>query len=138
MHHDGKLYYVANRILNCIDAATGKRLYQGRLSGASAARAEAPAAAEEGERRPPGGGRGRGGGGQDYSSPVIAGGKLYYVARNGETHVFKLGDTFQQLATNRVTDAVEDFSATPAFGGGAIFLRSNKHVYCVADDAATK
>ncbi len=45
------------------------------------------------------GGRGGGMGGMDYSSPVVGDGKLYFVARNGEIFVVKLGSEFQQLAS---------------------------------------
>lgn len=132
---DGRIYFVSNRVASCLDAKTGSRIFQGRLGGTSTA-----AAPEDGEpRRRPGGGGGRGGrGGQDYSSPVAADGKLYFVTRNGETHVLKLGDKFEQLATNRVTEDTEDFSASPAISNGAIFLRSSRHLYCVAEKAGTK
>ncbi len=85
---------------------------------------------------PGGGGRGgRGGGGfgsTDYASPVIADGKLYFVARNGETYVIEAGKEFKQIAVNRVTTENEEFSATPAISNGEIFLRSSKHLYCVS------
>ena len=71
-------------------------------------------------------------GGQDYASPVVADGKLYFTARSGDVYVLKLGPEFQQLAVNRVTQDTEDFSATPAVSAGELFLRSNKHLYCVA------
>ncbi len=157
---DGKLYYVSSRVATCVDASTGTRIYQGRLGGGSTAVAPFD---DEALRRPPGrgpggggpgggapgggrggpggGGGGRGGGGmggQDYSSPVVADGKLYYVSRNGETHVIKLGDKFELLATNRVTEDAEDFSATPAVSNGALFIRSSKHLYCVAEGATPK
>jgi len=136
----GKLYFVSNRVATCVDAATGTRIYQGRLGGGGGS-TEAPPE-NNGERRPPGRGPGGGGpggpgggrgGGQDYSSPVVADGKLYYVSRNGDAHVIKLGDKFEQLATNRVTDESEDFSATPAISDGALFIRSSKHLYCIAE-----
>lgn len=149
---DGKLYFVSSKIATCVDVKTGKRIYQGRLGGGTD-----PIPQDEGnERRPagggPGGGRGgsggqggrggRGGGGgrggQDYSSPVVADGKLYWIARNGEAHVLKLGDKFEQIATNKVTDEVEDFSATPAIADGNIFIRSSKHLYCIAETAPAK
>ncbi len=63
---------------------------------------------------------------------------MYYVARNGEAHVIKLGDKFEQLATNRVTEDTEDFSATPAISDGALYIRSSKHLYCIAEDAKSK
>ena len=72
-------------------------------------------------------------GGQDYSSPVIADGKLYYITRGGEVYVVKLGPEFAQLAVNRLTDESEDFSATPAVSDGQLFIRSSKYVYCIAE-----
>ncbi len=87
---------------------------------------------------PPGGGRGgRGGGGGgfgsiDYGSPVLADGKIYFTARNGETYVLAAGKEFNQLAVNRVTNETEEFSATPAISNGEIFLRSNKNLYCIS------
>lgn len=128
---DDKLYFVSNRVATCVDAKTGSRIYQGRLSGGLAASESGEAGQRQSGGRGPGG-RGGGGGGQDYSSPVAADGKLFFVARNGETHVMKLGDQFELLATNRVSEEAEDFSATPAISQGAIFIRSSKHLYCIA------
>lgn len=59
-------------------------------------------------------------------------GKIYYVSRGGDIHVIKAADKFEQLATNRLTSETEDFSATPAISSGQIFVRSNKHLYCVS------
>jgi len=124
-----KLYFVSNKVASCVDAKTGTRVFQGRLSGGSAPAAAAPATA--GAPRRGRGGAGGGRGGQDYSSPVAADGKLYFVARNGDVFVTKLGDKFELLATNKVTQDSEDFSATPAVDHGALFLRSSKHLYCI-------
>lgn len=81
-----------------------------------------------------GGGRGgRGGmGGTDYSSPVLGDGKIFYVTRGGDIHVIKPSETFEKLATNKLTADQEEFSATPAISNGQIFFRSNKHLYCVS------
>lgn len=124
---DGKMYFISGKIINCVDNATGQEIFQARLNSKSSA-AQPPAGGGPG-----GGGRGgRGGmGGQDYSSPVIGDGKLYYVARNGEIFVVKLGSAFEQLASNRLTSETEDFSATPAISDNQIFIRSSKHLYCV-------
>lgn len=149
---DNKLYFVSNKVATCVDAKTGTKIYQGRLGGGAA-----PIAPDDGGGRRPGGpggggpggggpggfgGGGRGGrgggGGQDYSSPVVADNKMYFVARNGDAHVIKLGDKFEQLATNRVTDEAEDFSASPAISDGAIYIRSSKHLYCIAEDSKNK
>jgi outer membrane protein assembly factor BamB len=88
----------------------------------------------------PGGGRGGPGGGRsgyggDYASPVVADGKMYFVNRAGDIYVLEAGTEFNQLAVNRVTsDTSELFGATPAISDGAIFIRSDKHLYCVSQD----
>ena len=67
----------------------------------------------------------------DYSSPVIADDKLYYVRKSGEMLVFDATGEFTNLASNRVTTENEEFSSTPAITDGQIFLRSNKTLYCI-------
>lgn len=140
---DNRLLYINSRIVTCLNAEDGKELYKGRLpAGQDAPAASTPGrdANATGERRGEnggGGGRGRGGrggggmGGQDYGSPIAADGKIFYVTRNGEMHVLKEGDTFEHLATNRVTHESEDFSSTPAISDGQIFVRSSKALYCI-------
>ena len=80
---------------------------------------------------PPGKREARGGG--DYSSPVIADGKLYYLKGNGETYVLGIGEKFEQLAVHRLTEDSETFGGTPAVSNGRLFIRSDKHLYCVAE-----
>lgn len=70
-------------------------------------------------------------GGQDYSSPIIAGGKIYFVRRNGEAYVFATGREFKQLAVNKFPGEA-DYSATPAASDGQLFIRSSKKLYCIA------
>ncbi len=92
---DGKLYFISNKVINCVDAATGKEIFQARLnSKGGAAQAQpndAPGAGGNGGgfgggdgggfggRGGARGGRGGGMGGMDYSSPVVGDGKLYFV-----------------------------------------------------------
>lgn len=84
-----------------------------------------------------GGRGGRGGmGGQDYSSPVAANGKLYFVARSGLTSVLALGPDYRMLAQNQFKGD-SNFSGSPAISDGELFIRSNKYLYCVAETAAT-
>jgi len=123
--HDGRLYWVSSKIANCIDAATGERVYQERLSSPGGT----PSAGESNDRSSRGGGRGRGG--QDYSSPIAAGDVMYYVTRSGDAYVVQLGAEFKQLAVNRIADG-GDFSATPAISDGDLFIRSSKNLYCFA------
>ena len=70
-------------------------------------------------------------GGQDYSSPVLADGKVYYVTRSGDGIVVKLGEQPEQLATNCFESDTSDYSATPAISNGQLFIRSNQFLYCV-------
>ena len=145
--HEGKIYFLSAGIANCIDAATGKKIYQERLAGNGAGDSAAggneanpgnpprqggPGEGAPGQRGPGRRGGGGGRGGQDYSSPVVAAGKLYYVSRAGEAYVIKLGETYEKLAVNRVTTDREDFSGTPALSRGELVLRSDKHLYCIA------
>ena len=154
--YDGRLYLLSSGMAKCISAADGKEIFQARLQAGAAG--EGPGSGAPGGRgpgaggpagggggpggfggggQPPGGGGrgGRGGGGGfniDYSSPVLGDGKIYYVTRGGDIHVIKAGDTFEKLATNRLTSESEEFSATPAISDGQIFFRSSKHLYCVS------
>ncbi len=123
--HEGRIYFFSGSVAGCNDAKTGKKVFQGRLEGGASGSED-------------GGGRsrfGRGGGGSDYSSPVIADGKVYYVQGSGTCYVLKTGDKFEQLAANSVTTDRESFGATPAISNGEIFLRSSKHLYCVSEVA---
>lgn len=69
----------------------------------------------------------------DYASAVAASGHIYYVKSSGETFVIKAGDEFELVSTNKFTSESENFSGTPAISDGQIFVRSDKHLYCVAD-----
>ena len=71
-------------------------------------------------------------GGQSYSSPVVADGNMFYVNRSGEATVIKLGDEFEQLATNKFAEDSSDYHGTPAISDGQLFIRSNAFLYCVA------
>jgi outer membrane protein assembly factor BamB len=122
----GRLYWVNGRIANSVDAATGKQVYQTRMGGGPATPEPAPSSG----RRPGGGFGGRGG--QDYSSPVLADGKIYWLARSGEAFVYSAGPEFQLLAQNRFASDDGDFSGTPAISDGELFIRSSKYLYCVA------
>ena len=153
---DGRLYIISSRTLTCLDAQSHDKIFEGRFKNA-AGEAAAPAGGGPGAGGPgaggpggggpggpggfggggPGGGGrgGRGGGGfgsTDYASPIIADGKLYFITRSGEMYVFEAGKEFKQLAVNKLTSEAEEFSATPAVSDGELFIRSNKHLYCVS------
>jgi outer membrane protein assembly factor BamB len=63
------------------------------------------------------------------ASPVIADGKLYVAKEGGDTSVVQLGDTPKILANNSLK---ETLLATPAIAKGAIYLRTDNHLFCIA------
>lgn len=64
-----------------------------------------------------------------YASPVAAAGRIYFVGRSGTTLVLEAGDSFRVLATNSIGEPVD---ASPAIVGRDLFLRSNRHVFCIS------
>ena len=129
---EGRLYWVSSRSANCIEAGSGKQVYQTRLSGGSVAAQPGPGSGPRPGGRFGGWGGRRGRGGQDYSSPVIANGRVYYLARSGDAFVYSVGPDFKLLAQNRFASDDGDFSSTPAISDGQLFIRSSKYLYCVA------
>ena len=141
--HDGLMYYVNSGVANAIDVKTGKRVHQARLKGHHESKDEEHGSKKDrdgrGDRNDRGGRFGGrfgggpfGGGGQDYSSPIIADGKLYYARRGGDVFVLKLGKEFAQIAVNRFESAKGDFNSTPAVSNGDLFIRSERTLYCVS------
>lgn len=65
-----------------------------------------------------------------YASPVAAGGLVYLTDRNGTTVVIKDSATFEIVATNSVDETVD---ATPAPVDRELFIRGEKHLFCIAE-----
>lgn len=106
--HARRLYWVNDRgIAYCVDAVSGKTLYEERL-------------------------RSEGGRASFYASIVLAGDRLYAVSRTAGTFVLAVGPEFRQLAQNRFASDTSDFNGSPAVSNGELFLRSNRYLYCVA------
>jgi outer membrane protein assembly factor BamB len=66
-----------------------------------------------------------------YASPVAAGGRVYVTDRGGITLVLSHDDDPEILAANRLGDR---FSASAAIAGSEIYLRGERHLYCIARD----
>jgi len=64
-----------------------------------------------------------------YASPVGAAGRIYLVGRGGTTLVLKQSDQLEVLATNVLDEPID---ASPAIVDKEIFLRGEKHLYCIA------
>jgi outer membrane protein assembly factor BamB len=102
LYYEGRVYAVNTAgVLNCADAASGKTLWQERLKGKS---------------------------NQYWGSPIVADGKLYAVDEGGTTTVVQIGPQPIVLASNPLNETI---LATPAISGGAIYLRSDQHLYCI-------
>jgi len=100
---DGVLYFLKTNsgLLSAFDAKTGKPHYQNRrLEGLP----------------------------NVFSSPVSAGGRIYFTGREGATLVMKSGPAFEVLATNHLDDG---FDASPALVDGDIYMRGYKYLYAI-------
>ena len=65
-------------------------------------------------------------GGNYSASPVFADGRIYFQSEEGVTTVIPPGRQFGRLATNRLDGST---LASMAIAGGAIFIRSDSHLY---------
>ncbi|MFO0969034.1 MAG: PQQ-binding-like beta-propeller repeat protein [Gemmataceae bacterium] len=100
--HKGRLYFASEGggLLYCVDAASGKVIYEEREPRADAV----------------------------YASPILADGKLYYLTRTGATLVVAAGPEMKVLATNDLRDRGA-FNASPAVMGNRLLIRSDKYLY---------
>ncbi|OGV53292.1 MAG: hypothetical protein A2X45_17055 [Lentisphaerae bacterium GWF2_50_93] len=76
--------------------------------------------------------------GQIYASPVVAGGKLYLINRDGAAVILKADKTLEVLGKASFGEPVD---ATPAVSGGCLYVRTLKKLICIApagDVAAPK
>jgi outer membrane protein assembly factor BamB len=91
-------------IAECFELTSGKSVWTERLSGT-------------------------GGSGACWSSPVLAGDRLYVANRNADVFVLKAAPTFNLLAVNSIGG--EPMSASLAVSDGEIFIRTHKHLWCI-------
>ena len=102
---DGRYYAVTDRgFISCWDAATGEAHYV--------------------EQRLPRGSTLK-------SSPVAAGGYLYVPTEAGDVHLIPLGDEYTVATTNSLAD--QFFVSSPVVSRGELFLRSQTHLFCIAE-----
>lgn len=65
-----------------------------------------------------------------YASPIAAGGHVYITGRSGTTVVIKDGEKLEVVATNSVDEGVD---ATPAPVDNELFIRGERHLFCIAE-----
>lgn len=63
-----------------------------------------------------------------YASPVIAEGKVYLIDKQGIMHIFKADKEFVSIAELPLG---EGSVCTPAFSDGRIYIRGEKHLFCI-------
>jgi outer membrane protein assembly factor BamB len=67
-----------------------------------------------------------------WASPVAADGKVYVVNEEGLTTVIEVGEKQRVVSRNSLGETI---LATPALADGAIYLRSDQHLYCIKEKA---
>jgi len=68
--------------------------------------------------------------GLQYSSPVLADGLVYMPNDEGVITVIKPGPKFEYIAKNPIG---ERMNASPAISNGKIYLRGDKHLFCIGN-----
>ena len=67
-------------------------------------------------------------GGTFRSSPVAGAGNIYFTSLEGYVTVVKAGPNFERPVRNHLGEGLR---ASPAIAGGEIFLRGEKHLFCI-------
>ena len=65
-----------------------------------------------------------------YSSPMMVDGKIYLIDMQGIMHIFKAEKEFVLVGESALD---EDCMTTPAFTDGQIYIRGNKHLFCIGE-----
>ena len=66
------------------------------------------------------------------SSPVLIDGKVYAASEQGDVFVFAASPTFKLLARNNLEETIR---ATPAVADGGLFIRGQRHLFCIGKRA---
>ncbi|MCB1203488.1 MAG: PQQ-binding-like beta-propeller repeat protein, partial [Verrucomicrobiae bacterium] len=88
-------------IVTCLDAASGKELWKGRVPGVE---------------------------GPCMGSPVSDGKSIFCADESGNVHAIAVGDSLRSLGKNALGDLCR---STPAFGDGALFVRTFHRIVAV-------
>jgi outer membrane protein assembly factor BamB len=105
VNHDGHLYWASEprQYVYCVKADKGTVVYEHMMKPNS---------------------------GTIYASPLVADGKIYYVARTGGVYVLEASPKYKLLAHNRLPDG-SNFDASPVADRGQLLLRSDRYLYCI-------
>jgi outer membrane protein assembly factor BamB len=98
---NGLIYTIDSKNnLSCLDAKTGTSIYTKRLTG------------------------------KYNSSPVYAGGRIYFTSTNGETLIIREGKKLEIISRNKLKG---DVFATPALVNNSIIIRAGTNLYCIGN-----
>ena len=102
--HDGHLYFMNDNreIAYCLSAETGEVVYEQRVNRA----------------------------GQVYASALLAGGRIYYLTREGRTIVVPAAPKFEELGRSDLRDGGQ-FNGSFAVDGGRLLVRSDRYLYAI-------
>ena len=105
--HNGHIYQVNMMgFAECRELQTGRTVWEERLTGTGARNAS-------------------------WSAPVLAGERLYLPNKNADVFVLRASPRFECLATNSIGG--EPMNASLAVSDGEIFLRTDKHLWCIGE-----
>lgn len=65
-----------------------------------------------------------------YSSPMLADGKIFVFDLEGQAYIFMPGREVRLIASPKLGEKV---FATPVFADGRIYIRGNRHLYCIGE-----
>jgi outer membrane protein assembly factor BamB len=74
-------------------------------------------------------------GGNHSASPVSAEGRIYLISDEGDTTIIEAGPEFKVLAKNSLLEKVQ---ASMAVSGRRLFIRTEKHLYCIGERALNR
>jgi outer membrane protein assembly factor BamB len=66
--------------------------------------------------------------GEEHASLISAAGQVYFLNDKGVMNVVKIGPQFERVAQNEIG---EKCFASPALSNGQLFLRGDKHLFCI-------
>ncbi|HMP82342.1 MAG TPA: PQQ-binding-like beta-propeller repeat protein [Verrucomicrobiota bacterium] len=99
---NGRVYLMRDRgEVECLDPATGKTIWTGAFPKTSA---------------------------NFYSSPVLAGGKLYAIREDGVAFVARADDAFEMISEIPMGERI---IASPVLVDGRILIRGENNLYCI-------
>ncbi len=70
--------------------------------------------------------------GRHHASPVLVGGRVFFINDDGQVNVIEPGPRFQRIAQFELG---EQCYASPAISDGQVFLRGFKHLICIGRNA---